>query len=121
MGELITSWCLASSSRQIVVRIKYVGTLQFVGQQAQLAQKGVAMFVVKAPPTIKITPGLLQQKYSTEGASAKDRNAPLSGSEDNSIILQSAAENADVPTLALGQPPSVMILSLELKLKATPA
>jgi hypothetical protein len=99
----------------------YVGTLQFVGQEAQLANKGVAMFVVKAPPTTKIAPGLLQQKYSTEGAAARDRNAPLSGNEDNSIILQSATEHADRPNLALGQPPPVMILSLELKLQATPA
>jgi len=101
----------------------YVGTLQFVGQAKEVLGKGALMFVAKAPGSSQFNVGMMEGKYATQALSASGSQQPLAGvgeSKAASILLHPLSHNYDRPTLAIGQPPGLIVL-LELKLKAAPA
>ena len=101
----------------------YVGTLQFVGQAKEVLGKGALMFVAKAPRSSQFTVGMMEGTYATQALSASGSQRPLAGvgeSKAASILLHPLSHNYDRPTLAIGQPPGLIVL-LELKLKAAPA
>ncbi len=97
----------------------YVGTLRFVGRASDVLGKGALMFLAKAPQSMKAGVGLLQGQYAIRSLSQTDKQRPLVGQRDASIILHPLRHKYDEPTLALGNVPG-LIVTLELKLKAAP-
>jgi hypothetical protein len=99
----------------------YVGTFQFIGQGKVPSGNQTIMLVVKAPISRMITPGLLQQAYSADASTGAVKQAPLIGARNSAIVLQTASEQSDLPTMALGQSMPGTIIIAELKLTASPA
>ena len=101
----------------------YLGTLQFVGQAKEVLGKGALMFVAKAPRSSQFTVGMMEGTYATQALSASGPQRPLVGVGESKaalVLLHPLSHNYDRPTLAIGQPPGLIVL-LELKLKAAPA
>ena len=78
------------------------------------------MFVAKAPQSLKSTVGMMEGKYATQALSPTGPQRPLARETKTSILSHPLDHNYDRPTLAIGQPPGLIVL-LELKLKAAPA
>ena len=98
----------------------YVGTLRFVGQAKEVLGKGALMFVAKAPRSSQFKVGMMEGKYVTQALSLSGPQGPLVGERNTSLLLHPLSHNYDRPTLALGQPPGLIVL-LKLKLKVAPA
>lgn len=98
----------------------YTGTLQTVGEQQQLAARGVMMWVVKGTTGPEPSPGQLQQTYSADVAGPPTQAAMLVGDADRTIALQSLAETGAAPSAGRGRRSS-MILTVDLKLRSSPA
>jgi hypothetical protein len=98
----------------------YVATFQFVGQ-GKLAGSKTIMLVVKGPVSRMIVSGLLQQAYLADASIGAGKQAPLIGAKDSSVVLQSASEQSELPSMALGQSMPATILIAELKLTSSPA
>lgn len=97
----------------------YIGTLQGVGKSASLFGSGAAIMAVKAPMSMTISPGLLQQAYSAD-ATRRSASAPLVGDRNTRIVLQPL--NEEEGRVAKGkQQPDGMIVLIELKLQSSPA
>jgi hypothetical protein len=95
----------------------YSGTIQRVGQKA-LSGKVVLMWVVSAPPTTQLVPGLLEQTYvsgkpltGTGGADGSSVDQVLYGQEKKSITLRQI-KNPGAESMT----PAVTIVDLHLKL-----
>jgi hypothetical protein len=98
----------------------YHGTLQFVGHVKAFSNKQPVMMVAKAPLSKQMVPGLLMQKYALGGQTA-EKQGPLIGDADSSIVLHPIAEQSADPSLALGNFHGGLIIVLELRLRAAPA
>lgn len=97
----------------------YSGTMQSVGQAEALFGSGTVMLEVKGPAALGIVPGLLQQAYAVEASSVKAA-APLFGETNSAIVLQPLTKEEG--RVAAGKTrPEAAIITVELKLKATPA
>jgi hypothetical protein len=99
----------------------YVGSLRFVGRADRVFEKGAIMLVAKAPATMKVAAGSLQQQYAAGGRSEGSAQGPLVGERDASIVLHPLAQRFGQPSLALGQPLPGLIITMELRLKSAPA
>jgi hypothetical protein len=106
----------------------YVGTVQSFGQDREQMYKGTMIFVVKSDSNIDISPGLLQQSYTVEAASAVGRApAPLTGDTNRRLVLQSIAEkdvaddDAQLPSKKKTEAPEFTVALVVLKLKSAPA
>ena len=92
-------------------------------QAKEVLGKGALMFVAKAPGSSQFQVGMMEGTYATQALSTSGPQRPLIGvgeSKAASILLHPLSHNYDRPTLAIGQPPGLIVL-LELKLKAAPA
>jgi hypothetical protein len=97
----------------------YTGTIQSVGQAEALFGSGTIILEVKGPAALAIVPGLLQQTYAVEASSVKAA-APLFGETNSAILLQPLTKEEG--RVAAGKTKlEAAIITVELKLKATPA
>jgi hypothetical protein len=96
----------------------YTGTLQSAGDEAPF-NKGVLMWTVKAPSDTPMSPGLLQQSFAVDAATAASQTAPLVG--DKTPIVLQVAEKDPQTTSATDSKPTTVIISVVLKLKSSPA
>jgi hypothetical protein len=99
----------------------YVGSLRFVGRADRVFEKGAIMLVAKAPASMKLAAGSLQQQYAAGGRVEGSAQGPLVGERDASIVLHPLAQRFGQPSLALGQPSPGLIITMELRLKSAPA
>jgi len=99
----------------------YIGTFQFIGQEKLSSASRTIILVVKAPVSKKVTAALLQQTYSADVSTGARRQSPLVGAKDSSLVLQSAAAQAEQPSMALGQTLEAIIMIAELRLASSPA
>jgi Protein of unknown function (DUF992) len=97
----------------------YTGTLQSAGDERPF-DKGVLMWTVKAPAATKVQPGLLQQSFAADAATASNQIAPLIG-EKVPIMLQAAKKEMQQAPGTESAKPTTVIISIVLKLKSTPA
>jgi hypothetical protein len=97
----------------------YIGTLQGVGKSDSLFGSGAVIMAVKAPFSMAISPGMLQQAYSADAA-RRSASAPLVGDRNERIVLQPL--NEEEGRVAMGkQKPDGVIVVIELKLQSSPA
>ena len=97
----------------------YAGTMQSVGQAEALFGSGTVMLEVRGPAALGIVPGLLQQAYAAE-SSAVSASAPLVGETNSAIVLQPLTRQEG--RVAAGRiRPEAAIVTVELKLRSTPA
>lgn len=97
----------------------YVGTLQGVGKSDSLFGSGAVIMAVKAPMSMTISPGMLQQVYSADAA-RRSASAPLVGDRNTRILLQPLNEEEGRVARGKQQPDGVIVL-IELKLQSSPA
>lgn len=98
----------------------YAGSMQGVGKTQTLFGRGTVMLAVKGPASTVIAPGLLQQAYEADATTSGANSAPLIGSRNRSIVLQSLMEEEGRVAGGKIQSDAVVIL-IELKLEATAA
>jgi len=97
----------------------YTGTVQSIGPAQAIYGKGTIILAVRGSASTKIEPGLLQQVYSAE-ASRVSAAAPLVGETNRALVLQPFLEEEG--RVAAGKTrPDAAIITVELKLKASPA
>jgi hypothetical protein len=96
----------------------YVGVIQLVGEIGPLDGRAM-MWTVKGSSVPVAPAGLLQQTYSPSGQQQAGQVTPLTGDDDNSLILQSMSEQAEgIPKT---EAPGVVITAMALTLKASSA
>ena len=97
----------------------YTGTMQSAGDERPF-DKGVLMWTVRGPAATEIQPGLLQQAFAVDAASASTQAAPLIG-EKSPIVLQAAKKEMQQANESESAKPTTVIISIVLKLKTSPA
>jgi hypothetical protein len=97
----------------------YTGTLQSAGDERPF-DKGVLMWTVKGPAATEIQPGLLQQSFTVDAATAANQIAPLVG-EKSPIVLQAAKKEMQQAPESDSAKPTTVIISIVLKLKTSSA
>jgi len=97
----------------------YTGILQSAGDERPL-DKGVLMWTVRAPAATELQPGLLQQSFTVDAATAANQIAPLVG-EKSPIVLQAAKKEMQQAPNTDSAKPTTVIISIVLKLKTSPA
>jgi hypothetical protein len=99
----------------------YGGMLQSVGEEKQLSDQGVMIWVVKGMAGMAAPPGLLQQVYAADLAVNPGHAPPLIGETNVSIVLQTMAD-AQAPAGSAKQlAAAATIVLVTLTLQSTPA
>jgi hypothetical protein len=99
----------------------YTGTLQSVGVEKELSEKGTMIWIVKGPRQSMGSPGVLQQVYAADLAANPSHSPPLIGETNVWVALQTLADE-QAPAAADKKPMTVaMVVSITLTLKSTPA
>jgi len=97
----------------------YQGTLQFIGQVNAFSDKRPVIMVAKLPLSKKLVPGLLNQKYAL-GGQTPEKQGPLIGDADSSIVLHPMVQQSADASLALGGSGGGLIIVLDLRLRSAP-
>jgi hypothetical protein len=97
----------------------YAGKVQGVSISAD--QKGALIWKVKSTSGGAIGPGLLEQKYAADAQKSVDQTPPMIGEVNADISLHSMADKSEGSASATEKraPTGFVILSVDLKLKAT--
>jgi Protein of unknown function (DUF992) len=97
----------------------YAGKVQ--GVSISTDEKGALIWKVKSTSGAAIGPGLLEQRFATDAQKSVDQSPPLIGEVNADIALHSMADKSEGSASATekAQPTGFVILSVELKLKAT--
>src|SRR5262249_11655774 len=100
----------------------YVGSAQSAGLPGAAQAGRVVMLVVQAAARLPIAPGMLEQTYAAEASTntGNDKQAPLVGQRQDRIALRAEVPE-NYPTMALTGAARPLIMTLELKVRTSPA
>jgi hypothetical protein len=97
----------------------YAGALKITNAVEPLPENITMLWTVRAPLGTRLSPGLLQQSYSTVATVRHNQTAPLVGDQNSEITLHTMSDNKEGHASNENGSVPFLIMGMELELKAT--